>query len=150
MDLPSPQASPTSRTLMNMGANHLALRPPALGRTASLPHTPNPFFRNYHCVSPPLSDVPSPTMTPKVRPGASRPDHLVRGPIDIMIGLEKKREKRKEKYWRQHGRKAAREQAERKPVPGVGAERMRELGLERAERNRAYNFPQPAQLVISL
>jgi hypothetical protein len=67
------------------------------------------------------------------------------------MGLERKRQKRKEKFWRQHCRKAAKEYAERKPVPGRGATRMKELGLECAERNRGYGIPgQSTQLVISL
>jgi hypothetical protein len=65
------------------------------------------------------------------------------------MGLEKKRQKRKEKFWRQHCRKAAKEYAEKKPVKGRGAERMKELGLECAERNRGYGIG-PQQLVISL
>jgi hypothetical protein len=74
----------------------------------------------------------------------------VRGPVDIVIGLEKKRQKRKEKYWRQHCRKVAKEQAERKPARGRGAERMKELGLECAERMKGYGVGQQTQLVISL
>lgn len=85
-------------------------------------------------------------------PGAEEPhpDLHVRGPVDIVIGLEKKRQKRKEKFWRQHCRKAAKEQAEKKPPRGRGAERMKELGLECAERTKGYNLGQPAQLVLSL
>ncbi|KAJ5086034.1 hypothetical protein N7532_010805 [Penicillium argentinense] len=73
-----------------------------------------------------------------------------RGPIDIVEGLEKKRQKRKEKFWRQHCRKAAKEQMVRRPIPGKGAERMKELGLEVAERCRAYGVGQDAQLVLSV
>ncbi|KAJ5466336.1 hypothetical protein N7530_010123 [Penicillium desertorum] len=73
-----------------------------------------------------------------------------RGPVDIVEGLEKKRQKRKEKFWRQHCRKAAKEQMGKRPVPGHGAERMKELGLEVAERCRAYGVGQDAQLVLSV
>jgi hypothetical protein len=73
-----------------------------------------------------------------------------RGPIDIKEGLETKRQKRREKFWRQHCRKAAKEQQERKPVPGKGAERMKELGLEVAERFKGYGLGQQAQLVLSI
>lgn len=73
-----------------------------------------------------------------------------RGPIDIVEGLEKKRQKRKEKFWRQHCRKAAKEEMERRRVPGKGAERMKELGLEVAERCRAYGVGQDVQLVLSV
>jgi len=74
----------------------------------------------------------------------------VRGPVDIVIGLEKKRQKRKEKYWRLHCRKVAKEQAEKRQPPGRGAERMKELGLDAAERTRGYGLGQPTQLVLSL
>ena len=73
-----------------------------------------------------------------------------RGPVDIVEGLERKRQKRKEKYWRQHCRRAAKEEKERRPAPGRGAERMKELGLEAAERCRAYGVSQDEQLVISV
>jgi len=87
--------------------------------------------------------------SPNTDNAPSRDVH-VRGPIDIAAGLEKKRQKRKEKYWRQHCRKYAKEQQERKTIPGKGAERMKELGLECAERTKAYGQGQQAQVVISL
>jgi hypothetical protein len=117
-------------------------------RTSSLPDTPNPFFKNFKIGSPSISNIASGAVTPAVEE-PHRPDMHVRGPVDIVAGLEKKRQKRKEKYWRQHCRKAAKEQAERKPIPGRGAERMKELGLECAERNRGYGLGQQ-QLVLSL
>ncbi|KAF2837842.1 hypothetical protein M501DRAFT_936697 [Patellaria atrata CBS 101060] len=52
-----------------------------------------------------------------------------RGAIDIVKGLEKKRQLRKEKLYQKYCRKAA-EKKDRRPAPGKGAERMRELGLE--------------------
>ncbi|RMZ79391.1 hypothetical protein DV738_g3389, partial [Chaetothyriales sp. CBS 135597] len=134
----SPNAAPAKLTI-----NRLAQRP--LGgqrgrqRTASLPRTPNPFFRNFNVGSPSISNVASGAVTP-AHEEPPRPDMHVRGPVDIVMGLEKKRQKRKEKFWRQHCRKQAKEQAERRPVPGRGAERMRELGLECAERNRGYGL----------
>jgi hypothetical protein len=118
-------------------------------RTASLPDTPNPFFKNFNIGSPSISNIASGAVTPSVEE-PPRPDMHVRGPVDIVAGLEKKRQKRKEKFWRQHCRKAAKEQAERKPVPGRGAERMKELGLECAERTRGYGTGQQTQLVLSL
>ena len=54
-----------------------------------------------------------------------------RGAIDIVKGLEKKRQRRKEKLYQKHCQKAGKER-ERKPKPGKGAERMREVGLELA------------------
>ncbi|RMZ91477.1 hypothetical protein DV736_g1296, partial [Chaetothyriales sp. CBS 134916] len=151
MRVRSPPASPSALPI-SLTINRLAQRP--LGaqrgrqRTASLPRTPNPFFRNFNVGSPSISNVASGAVTPAVEE-APRPDLHVRGPVDIVMGLEKKRQKRKEKFWRQHCRKQAKEQAERRPVPGRGAERMRELGLECAERNRGYGLGHP-QLVLSL
>lgn len=146
--LRSPRGSPTSSKPLPFGItiNHLAQRPNA-DKTSSLPHTPNPFFRNWRNGSQPVSRISSGHVTPGID---SNPDLHVRGPVDIVIGLEKKRQKRKEKYWRQNCRKAAKEQAERRPPPGRGVERMKELGLECAERNRGYGLGQQAQLVLSL
>jgi len=121
---------------------------PYCSRTKSLPRTPNPFFiglEKAHQSSRMSSQVQSPDR------GISRSREMhTRGAIDIIQGLEKKRQKRKEKFWRQHCRKAAKEQMERRPVPGKGAERMKELGLEVAERFRAYGIVQDVQLMLSV
>jgi len=147
--LRSPRGSPTNVVIPSrFGMRGLAQRP-NMERTASLPDTPNPFFRNFNIGSPSISNIASGAVTPAVEE-PPRPDMHVRGPVDIVIGLEKKRQKRKEKYWRQHCRKAARGQAERKTAPGRGAERMKELGLECAERTKGYGVGQQTQLVISL
>jgi hypothetical protein len=119
-------------------------------RTASLPRTPNPFFKHFNVGSPSISNVASGAVTPAIE-DPPRPDRHVRGPVDIVMGLERKRQKRKEKFWRQHCRKVAQQNAGRRTVPGRGAERMKELGLECAERTRGYGIPaQGTQLVISL
>lgn len=52
-----------------------------------------------------------------------------RGAIDIVKGLEKKRQRRREKLYQKHCNKAGKDR-ERRPKPGKGAERMREVGLE--------------------
>jgi hypothetical protein len=109
-----------------------------------LPRTPNPFFAHLE-----RSGHSSTGISPTHDNFRGRDIHT-RGAIDIVEGLEKKRQKRKEKFWRQHCRKAAKEQQERKPVPGKGAERMKELGLEVAERFRAYGIAQDKQLVLSI
>lgn len=120
---------------------------PNCNRTKSLPRTPNPFFidmekERQSSVAPSLAQSPE--------RGVSRTREMhTRGPIDIIQGLERKRQKRKEKFWRQHCRKAAKEQ-ERRPLPGKGAERMKELGLEVAERFKAYGVGQGPQLVLSV
>ncbi|KAL8950759.1 MAG: hypothetical protein Q9222_003214 [Ikaeria aurantiellina] len=107
--------------------------------TASLPRTPNPFWAPRG----PLGRLASVTSSPK----GTGPDMRSRGPIDIVTGLEKKRQRRKEKFWRQHCRNGAKEK-ERRCQPGKGAERMRELGLEMAGKNKGY-LPQ-AQLMLSI
>lgn len=149
--LRSPRGSPTNANVQvpfRLGTRGLGQRP-TMERTASLPDTPNPFFKNFNIGSPSNTNIASGAVTPAIEE-PPRLDMHVRGPVDIVIGLAKKRQKRKEKYWRQHCRKAAKEQAERRPVPGRGAERMKELGLECAERNRGYGLGQQQQLVISL
>ena len=144
---PSLDSTPNDRTPVGITITRLAQRPNTT-QTASLPHTPNPYFRNYRSKR---RDGPSViSMTPTSEQAEEGQDRHVRGAVDIVIGLEKKRQKRKEKFWRQHCRKAAKEQAERKPIPGKGVERMKELGLDRAERNRGYGAGQTAQLVLSL
>ncbi|KAM5442797.1 hypothetical protein MferCBS31731_002183 [Microsporum ferrugineum] len=133
---PNMGAGPSSRTITMA----LAERPNRT-RTSSLPRTPNPFFaraytshNTYKRTS--RSPSPCPKSSTKNKPS---PTHT-RGPIDIVAGLEKKRQKRKEKFWRQHCRRAAKDQinSRDKMVPGRGAERMKELGIEVAERFRAY------------
>ncbi len=153
MRLRSPPGSPaTVIPSHGVAFGHLGQRPVLRqgpgARTASLPRTPNPFFRNFKVGSMSISNVASGAVSPAAEE-PPKADLHVRGPVDIVMGLEKKRQKRKDKFWRNHCRKAAKEQAERKAVPGRGAERMKELGLECAERNRGYGLGQQ-QLVISL
>ncbi|KAF9889899.1 hypothetical protein FE257_006771 [Aspergillus nanangensis] len=118
---------------------------PHMTRTKSLPRTPNPFFSTGHRWSGivPLRESPE-------RESSRTREMHTRGPIDIVEGLEKKRQKRKEKFWRQHCRKAAKEQIQRRPIPGKGAERMKDLGLAVAERCRAYGVGDDVQLVLSV
>lgn len=147
--LRSPRGSPTDASKLapfGITINHLALRPKA-EMTASLPHTPNPYFRNWRNGQQHPSRIAAAAVPSGPEPAR---DLHVRGPVDIVIGLEKKRQKRKEKFWRQHCRKAAKEHAEKRPAPGRGAERMKELGLECAERNRGYGLGQQAHVVLSL
>lgn len=120
--------------------SHLAQRP-HLTHTTSLPRTPNPFWRQHREAHESGSDAPSGTDP------ATTADHCSRGPIDIVKGLESRRQRRKEKLWRQHCRYAAKDK-ERKCQPGKGAERMRELGLEMANKVRDYG--QKAALVLSV
>lgn len=60
--------------------------------------------------------------------GDSTNDTLKRGPMEIKAGVALKRQRRKEKLYQKHCRKAGKEK-ERRPAPGKGAERMREVGM---------------------
>lgn len=148
---PNTGVGPTAKKI----AIALAQRPNRT-RTSSLPRTPNPFFaRGYSSnIYKRTSRSPSPCLKASTKTKSS-PTHT-RGPIDIVAGLEKKRQKRKEKFWRQHCRRAAKDQinSRDKMVPGRGAERMKELGIEVAERFRAYgvgvNGGNGPKLVLSI
>ncbi len=65
----------------------------------------------------------------------------VRGAVDIVKGLEKKRQRRKDKFNQKYCNKARRGQIpERKTQPGRGAERMKELGLLMAGKKDPGNY----------
>ncbi len=103
---------------------------PTLMRIKSLPRAPNPFYQqcaNIHRDGEGRNTSPSGR---KTRKGVHR-----RGAIDIVSGLEAKRQRRREKAWLKYCQRAAKCK-ERKPMPGEGAERMRELGLEMAGKCR--------------
>jgi hypothetical protein len=86
---------------------------PALIMSASVPRTP-------------ITPGPNPLEYNDEEPGPN--DMPVRRAIDIQVGLEKKRQRRKDQLYRkQHRKQAAKEK--RPPPPGRGAERMREMGL---------------------
>ncbi|KAK1826950.1 hypothetical protein QBC39DRAFT_268068 [Podospora conica] len=56
----------------------------------------------------------------------------IRGAIDIVKGLEQKRQRRKEKFYQKYCERARKEKAQaqvKRPPPGQGAQRMREVGL---------------------
>ncbi len=124
---------------------HLAQRP-NLTHTTSLPRTPNPFWDQHRKSRFHGSDSPLNGTSPRST-GPAPIDLHSRGPIDIVQGLETKRQRRKDKFWRQHCRNAGKEK-ERRCQPGKGAERMRELGLEMADRCKGYG--QKPQLVLSV
>ncbi|KAF7553620.1 hypothetical protein G7Z17_g3480 [Cylindrodendrum hubeiense] len=68
-------------------------------------------------------------------------DFHVRGAIDIVKGLESKRQRRKEKFHQKYCNRARRGQLpERRPMPGRGAERMKELGLLMAGKKDQGNY----------
>ena len=111
----SPPASPTT----NMTTGAITFAPlasrPGLTHTKSLPRTPNPFCRQYRA---------SRIAALNGNESNDQADGHLRGAIDIKKGLENKRQRRKEK----HAFKG-KDKIERRPLPGKGAERMRELGL---------------------
>ena len=115
--------------------------------TRSLPKTPNPFWRQIRKSHNELSDNHRAANANGKLIGVADDPHHSRGPIDIVHGLERKRSLRREKCLRQHCRNAGKEK-ERRCQPGKGAERMRELGLERAGRCKAFGQPQNLMLSI--
>ncbi|KAH7079211.1 hypothetical protein BKA63DRAFT_261085 [Paraphoma chrysanthemicola] len=84
---------------------------PALITSASVPRTP-------------LAPGPNPLEYADDEVGPN--EMPVRRAIDIQVGLEKRRQRRKEQLYRKQHRKPAKE---KRPAPGRGAERMREMGL---------------------
>ena len=120
----SPPASPTNN--LTSGAitfAHLGSRP-GLTHTKSLPRTPNAFCRQYRA---------SRIVAANGNSDGDFGDGHVRGAIDIVKGLERKRQHRRQKCYKAK----AKNQIERKPMPGKGAERMRELGLHMAGKTAA-------------
>lgn len=126
----SPAASPTSDNAVGMAIPFAPLGSrPGLTHTKSLPRTPNVFCRQYHA---------SRLAAANGNDGIDGDGH-VRGAIDIVRGLEQKRQRRKEKLHPKTGK--GKVHTERKPQPGKGAERMRELGLfiaNKTGRNDPY------------
>lgn len=142
---PSPTASPYPNAVK---INHLAQRP-NLVHTTSLPRTPNPFWTQHRQSSFYGSETPSTGMASVKDMNSTDVPALRRGPIAIVQGLETKRQRRKEKYWRQHSRIAhAGKEKEKKCQPGRGVQRMREVGLEMADRFKGYK--QGSQIVLSI
>lgn len=140
-------AIPVPRTGVNITG---PVQRPHYSRTKSLPRTPNPFFKGLEESRHSGQHISTSGNSADGPVSRSRELHT-RGPIDIIQGLERKRQKRKEKFWRQHCRKAAaKEQSGRRAARGKGAERMKELGLEVAERFKAYGVGQDTQLMLSV
>lgn len=110
----SPPASPTAHT----SSKAITFAPlgsrPGLTHTKSLPRTPNAFCRQY---------AKSRLAAANGNDGSDNTYGHVRGAMDIVKGLEQKRQRRREKLYKKS------KHPERKPQPGKGAERMRELGL---------------------
>lgn len=134
----SPRASPAS----HVASNAITFTPlgqrPGLTHTKSLPRTPNAFCKQYRAarLAAANADLEYEETT----------DGYTRGAIDIVKGLERKMEHRKEKLLRKHNNRARKGAPERKPQPGEGAERMRELALHMTGKGGAGK----AQYVLSV
>jgi hypothetical protein len=127
----SPPGSPTTQ-----GVSHaIAFAPlgsrPGLTHTKSLPRTPNAFCRQYQA-----SRLDAATGN-----GLDDNDGPTRGAIDIVKGLEQKRQRRKEKFYQKHCNRKNKQGERPKPQPGKGAERMRELGLLMAGKTTGTQDP---------
>ena len=145
---PSPASISPSTANVETNVQHLAERP-NLTRTASLPRTANPYWDQLQGQKTENLTTQSTEKMIQVN-GRKATDLHTRGPIDIVQGLEKKKQRRREKYWRVHCQKAhAGKEKERKCQPGKGAERMRELGKEMQDRFRGYGHNRP-NLMLSI
>ncbi|KFA79580.1 hypothetical protein S40288_01051 [Stachybotrys chartarum IBT 40288] len=126
---PAPKIVITPTGSPNHGAHtnfNLAGRP-GLVHTKSLPRPAAFFTHMKHAKCPKANHGPD--------------DAHVRGAIDIVKGLEKKRQRRREKFHQKYVDRARRGQIpERKPMPGRGAERMKELGLLMAGKKDQGNY----------
>ena len=124
---------PTRRTSFTRPSNQatgLASRP-QLGMASSLP-------RNGHeCIRPSLHSEADDDDNEQTQTDALP----TRTAIDIVKGLEKKRQRRNEKLLEKHCRNKGKK-PEKALLPGKGAEKMREMGLGLA----AYRGKRPAQI----
>ncbi|EFX00172.1 hypothetical protein CMQ_7174 [Grosmannia clavigera kw1407] len=99
---------------------------PGLTQTKSLPR-PAAIFRHQQQNN---QAAAKPARRPKANGTTSTKPMHIRGALDIVKGLEQKRQRRKEKFQQKYCNRARKGQAlERRPQRGEGAERMRELGL---------------------
>jgi hypothetical protein len=105
---------------------HVLASRPQLTHTASLPRGGGFTLGKPHSLRPDLEEEEDDAA------GLANPGDLPkRGAIDIFKGLEKKRQRRKEKlYQKACAKAAAKGEKAYKVKPGRGAERMREVGLE--------------------
>ncbi len=127
----SPPASPTAQVTSNAIAFAPLGSRPGLTHTKSLPRTPNAFCRQYQA-----SRLDAATGN-GLETGEN--DGHVRGAIDIVKGLEQKRQRRKEKFYQKQFNRKNKGHERPRPQPGKGAERMRELGLLMAGKTGAQD-----------
>ena len=117
----SPPNSPTDRAIPTKAPHVLAGRPNLLTHTSSLPKGGSVKISKLASIASDddeSTDVGRNTTVPK------------RGAIDIVKGLERKRQRRKEKLFQKMCAKAAaKAEKSHRVKPGKGCERMREVGL---------------------
>ncbi|EGP92459.1 uncharacterized protein MYCGRDRAFT_117725 [Zymoseptoria tritici IPO323] len=110
-----------------LGMPHVLASRPQLTYTASLPRGGGYTLGKPHTLRPTDDDCDDSDTVCTVKEG----DLPKRGAIDIFKGLERKRQRRKEKlYQKACAKAAAKGEKAYKVKPGKGAERMREVGLE--------------------
>jgi len=135
----SPPASPTTNaTIGAISFAPLGSRP-GLTHTKSLPRRPDAFCQQYRTAR---------LAVMQGNDGSDNVDGHTRGAIDITKGLEQKRQRRKEKFYQKYCNRARKGQPERKPLPGKGAERMKEVGLYMAGKVEQRNGK--AEFVLSV
>lgn len=127
----SPPASPTAAhggiSFAQVGLG----RRPGLTHTKSLPRRPHGFIHHYQAAR--LSTISGDDENDPV-------EGHTRSAIDIVKGLEQKRQRRKEKFFQKMCNRARKGQhIDRKPMPGKGAERMRDIGLQMAGKTEIRN-----------
>ncbi|OBT99703.1 hypothetical protein VE01_02068 [Pseudogymnoascus verrucosus] len=109
--------------------------------TKSLPRRPNAFCQQYRAAQLAFANDED---------NDNNTDGYTRGAIDIVKGLEQKRQRRKDKFFSKLCNRARKgQQVERRPQPGKGAERMRELGLQMAGKTVDYRGAN-AEYVLSV
>jgi len=115
---------------------------PGLTHTKSLPRRPNGFSQQYRAARLAAANMIDDN---------DNTDGYTRGAIDIVKGLEQKRQRRKDKFFSKLCNRARKgQQVERRPQPGKGAERMRELGLQMAGKTAADYKNGKAEYVLSV
>lgn len=123
--------SPAPINMPVFGQALLGMRNHELTHTASLPRSPHPFHRRRKSSNATaVQDSPERARDMNNEDTESDVDKpYARGAIDIVQGLERKRLKRREKLYRQYWKREEKKKNSR-PLPGRGAERMRQVGIE--------------------
>ncbi|CRK46059.1 hypothetical protein BN1723_006838 [Verticillium longisporum] len=133
MRSPAPQVVRSPPASLRIGPQAIAFKElasrPGLTMTKSLPR-PAAWF-----------NMRNGRRNKALMPNAHDNDVHIRSAIDIVKGLEQKRQRRKEKYYQKYCNRARKGQKpERKPMPGMGCVRMRELGLLMAGKIDQGNY----------